>query len=307
MSYILTLVSSSFETRPITMSHVRDVMELLRQQGHMITCAPVMIEQGRAADIGVMNALQQAQISKIRLTLSLDRVDVFCSPIEGRRKKLLLADMDSTIIKGESLDDLAEHMNLKAEISDITERAMNGELDFQTALRARVQLLKGLEVSAMTGTARAMKLNPGAQELVTTMRVNGATCVLVTGGFTFFADMIATKVGFHKYHGNTLGIEQQVLTGEVREPILDKSAKLRFLYEYAQGLRIKPDAAMTIGDGANDLPMLEAAGFGVAYYPKPVVAKQILNQVVYGDLTAPLFAQGYTYSRIQDAMAMTGQ
>lgn len=308
MSHILTLVSSNVVDRPVTMRHAQDVQDiLLYTEYHQLTCRPSLIEEGRALEIGLAQTVTAEEMSNIREAMADDKIDVFCLPIDGRRKKLLIADMDSTIIAGESLDDLAEHMNLKNQISEITSRAMNGELNFQDALRERVMLLKGLEVSAMTQTAKKMELNPGAQELVTTMRANGSTCILVTGGFTFFADIIATKIGFHKFHGNILDINEQVLTGGVKEPILDKSAKLRYLYEYVQELKIIPDKVMAIGDGANDLPMLEAAGFGVGYHPKDILKDKLLNHVIYGDLTAPLFAQGYTQARIDEAMEIMGQ
>lgn len=200
--------------------------------------------------------------------------------------------MDSTIIAEETLDELAAFAGIKDKIAAITTRAMNGELDFEAALRERVALLKGLPETALQETLDKMVVNPGAQTFIQTMRDSGATCVLVSGGFTFFTSRVANAVGFHSNHGNTLEIENGVLKGTVGLPILDKFAKLSFLKDYAGKLGIGLDETLTIGDGANDLPMLKAAGLGIGYYPKKAVADEVNSVIQFGDFTAALYAQG---------------
>ncbi|MCD8498220.1 MAG: phosphoserine phosphatase SerB [Alphaproteobacteria bacterium] len=204
----------------------------------------------------------------------------------------MLADMDSTIIAEETLDELAAYAGIKDQIAAITARAMNGELDFHAALRERVSLLQGLEEHALAETLERMKVNDGAPEFIAAMRKSGATCVLVSGGFTFFTGAVADKVGFHNHHGNTLLIEGGKLTGGVGEPILDKDSKLAYLKDYAGKLGISLAETLTIGDGANDLPMLKAAGLGIGYYPKKAVADEVDSVIQYGDFTAALYAQG---------------
>jgi phosphoserine phosphatase len=170
---------------------------------------------------------------------------------------------------------------------------MNGEMDFHTALNERVALLKELPVAALEDTLDQLKINPGAQTMVKTMRENGCHCVLVSGGFTFFTAAVAEKLLFMNHHGNVLDIENDTLTGRVKPPILDKDAKVGFLHHYINTHEIQPEDCMTIGDGANDLPMLKMAGFGVGYKAKETVKKDIENQIIHGDFTAALYAQGY--------------
>ena len=231
------------------------------------------------------------------LTPSLEgqTVDWCLQPIEGRRKRLLVADMDSTIINVECLDELADFAGLKAEISAITDRAMRGELDFEAALRERVGMLKGLSVTALQKAYdERVRLNPGARTLVQTMRRNNARCVLVSGGFTFFTGRVAQAAGFHAHHANTLLEADAALTGLVGEPILGREAKLATLKEEARFVGVPLSASLAVGDGANDLAMIEAAGLGVAYRAKPVVAAQADARVEHTDLTALLYFQGYS-------------
>ena len=230
-----------------------------------------------------------------------DRIDFFITKNEARQKKLLLADMDSTIAEGETLDDLAEHAGLKDKIAAITALAMEGKLNFHQAIRERVGLLKGLSTNALTETLAKTKLNPGAEIFVRTMRAHGATCVLVSGGFKFFTAAIADRAGFEFNHGNELGIEDDKLTGKVIDPILDKYAKVDFLKNYMKNNTLSPEDCLTIGDGANDLPMLKMAGLGIGYHPKDAVKAEIGNCILYGDLTAALYAQGYTSTYFKKA------
>lgn len=221
-------------------------------------------------------------------------VDVCVQPWNGRRKRLLVADMDSTIIGCECIDELADFAGVKAQVSEITERAMRGELDFEAALRERVGMLKGLPLGDLQRAYdERVRLNPGARTLVRTMAAHGARCVLVSGGFTFFTGRVAQAAGFHADRANRLGEGEGVLTGTVHDPILGREAKLAALREEAAGLGADLSEALAIGDGANDLAMIEAAGLGVAYRAKPIVAAQADAKVDHADLTALLYFQGY--------------
>ena len=221
-------------------------------------------------------------------------LDWCLQPLAGRRKRLLVADMDSTIINVECLDELAAFAGKKAEISAITERAMRGELAFEGALRERVAMLKGLSTEALHAAYdQRVRLNPGARTLVRTMAAHGARCVLVSGGFTFFTRRVAAAAGFHADRANTLVEADGRLAGEVAEPILGREAKLAALREEAAALGAPLADTLAIGDGANDLAMIEAAGLGVAYRAKPIVAAQADARVDHADLTALLYFQGY--------------
>ncbi len=222
-------------------------------------------------------------------------VDACIQPLEGRIKRLLIADMDSTIINVECLDELADFAGVKAAVSEITERAMRGELAFEGALRERVAMLKGLDLSALQRCYDdRVKLNPGARALVRTMAGHGARCLLVSGGFTFFTSRVAAAAGFHEDRANSLIDDGQGLTGQVGKPILGREAKLAALTGEAARLGIPLAETLAVGDGANDLAMIEAAGLGVAYRAKPVVAAQALARIDHADLTALLYFQGYT-------------
>jgi phosphoserine phosphatase len=221
-------------------------------------------------------------------------VDWALTPVEGRRKKLLVADMDSTIINVECLDELADFVGIKAEIATITERAMRGELEFEPALRERVAKLSGLGLDALQKTYdERVRLNPGAATLVKTMAANGARCVLVSGGFTFFTSRVAQTAGFHANHANVLMDDGKALTGAVQEPILGRAAKLEALKTEAAALGVTAQDAVAIGDGANDLDMIKAAGLGIAYRAKPIVAVEAHAKIDHMNLDAALFFQGY--------------
>jgi phosphoserine phosphatase len=222
-------------------------------------------------------------------------VDVCVQPWNGRRKRLLVADMDSTIINVECLDELADFAGLKPHIAAITERAMRGELAFEPALRERVALLKGLPVGTLqTAYNERVRLNPGARTLVRTMAAHGARCVLVSGGFSFFTSRVAQAAGFHADQANRLDQADGALTGTVAEPILGREAKLKALLEEAEAIEAGLEQTLAVGDGANDLAMIEAAGLGVAYRAKPIVAAQAQARVDHADLTALLYFQGYS-------------
>ena len=224
------------------------------------------------------------------------------TPAANRRKRLLISDMDSTIIGQECLDELADFAGLKAEVSAITERAMRGELDFAGALTQRVAMLKGLNLSALEAChAERVRLNAGARELVATMKAHGARAVLVSGGFRYFTSRVAAMAGFDADRANTLIDDGAVLTGAVGQPILGREAKLTALLEETAALGLTADDALAMGDGANDLDMIRAAGLGIAYKAKPIVAAETRARIEHTDLRAALFFQGYAISDIVSA------
>jgi phosphoserine phosphatase len=217
-----------------------------------------------------------------------------------RRKRLLIADMESTIIEQEMLDELGDFIGARARIEEITARAMRGELDFEAALDERVGLLKGLDAGVLDEVAKRITLMPGAETLVRTMKANGAYCALVSGGFTVFTARVAQQLGFDEHRANTLEIADGKLTGRVVRPILGREAKLTALNELTAKLGLQPSQTLAVGDGANDLAMLGAAGLGVAFRAKPKVREAVSVMpngavVTHGDLTALLYLQGYRH------------
>jgi phosphoserine phosphatase len=229
-------------------------------------------------------------------------VDIVVQPVAGRRKKLLVADMDSTVIGQECIDELADFAGLKGKVALITERAMRGEIEFEPALRERVALLKGLPASVVDRVlAERITLDPGAKLLVATMRANGARAILVSGGFTSFVDRIRTMVGFDESYANRLIETDGNLAGEVAEPILGRAAKLATLEDAIIRLDFDAEETLAVGDGANDLAMLGRAGLGIAYHAKPKVAEAADARIDHNDLTALLFAQGYRRSEFANS------
>jgi phosphoserine phosphatase len=221
-------------------------------------------------------------------------VDLCAQLAEHRRKRLLIADMDSTIIGVECLDELADFAGIRREVAAITERAMRGEIEFDAALRERVVMIAGLPLTELQRCFdERVRLNPGARTLVATMAANGARCVLVSGGFDFFTSRVAHAAGFHSHWSNKLIDDGVALTGRVAEPVLGREAKLATLKSEAIGADVAMADTLAIGDGANDLDMIEAAGFGVAYRAKPVLAGQADARLDSADLTALLYFQGY--------------
>jgi phosphoserine phosphatase len=231
--------------------------------------------------------------AELRSALAGHPIDVVVQPLAHRRKRLLVADMDSTMIGQECLDELADKVGLKSRIAAITERAMSGEIAFEPALRERVGLLRGLPLKIIDEVfAERIRVSPGALALVHTMRAHGAYTCLVSGGFTSFTDRVAAMIGFHENRANRLIVEAGRIAG-VEEPILGRDAKLAALLALTEKLELAREETLAVGDGANDLAMLEAAGLGVAYRAKPKVAARAHARIDHGDLTALLYVQGY--------------
>jgi phosphoserine phosphatase len=221
-------------------------------------------------------------------------IDIVVQPLAARRKKLFLADMDSTMIGQECIDELADFSGLKAHVAAITERAMRGEIEFELALRERVALLKDLPVSVVDEVlAKRITPTPGGRELVMTMRAHRAYTCLISGGFTLFTTAVAARLGFQENRANELIVHDGKFTGEVREPILGRAAKLATLIELTESFDLDDIDTLVVGDGANDLGMIQHAGLGVAYRAKPTVAATAAARIDHGDLTALLYAQGY--------------
>jgi phosphoserine phosphatase len=296
MTFVATLISN-----PAAPS--LDAAAIDRARGALPSAqAPTWLDPGIAADIPFTGSQEHKEANgkhaladRVRAALAGAPVDVLLQPTSARRKQLFLADMDSTMIRQECIDELADYVGVKPQVAAITERAMRGEIEFAPALRERVALLKGLPASVVDEViAERIRLTPGARTLVATLRKNGVYTCLVTGGFTLFTQRIAAMIGFHENHANTLILDAGGrLTGEVAEPIFGRDAKLATLIRLTRRLGIAPDATLVAGDGANDIAMIQAAGLGVAYHAKPSIAKAAAARIDHGDLTALLYAQGY--------------
>jgi len=287
MKNVLTLISNPAE--PIlTAAIVADCC------ARMVDVTAISwLSEGVAADIffdGDMVAAEENLVPE----LMAKNLDFLFQPQQNRVKKLLVADMDSTIIQCECIDELADFAGFRKEVSAITEAAMQGNLDFEQTLRERVALLAGLDVAMLEKMYRErLKLTPGAVPLIRTMNARGAMTVLVSGGFTFFTGRVAELTGFQVNRGNTLDIKDGRLTGKVLPPIVDGRTKLDSLNEFRDKGGLSQAEILAIGDGANDIPMIRAAGLGVAFHPKPVVAKAADMVIRHADLTALLYIQGY--------------
>jgi phosphoserine phosphatase len=290
MTHVLTLVAhrEAASLTPAIINRVRNAV-------HGGT--PTILYPGEAADIPCTHPPDMAAALD---AIGPDPIDAIPMKNRGRRKAVLIADMDSTIVTSETLDEIAAYAGLKEKIAAITMRSMNGEIDFATALRERVAMLKGLSVDALEKTWAKTELTPGARTLVATMKAHNATTALVSGGFTWFTSRVAELVGFDIHRANILELDGDTLAGTVTEPVLDANAKLTTLQELAAARGVKLAATLTVGDGANDLPMLLGAGLGIAFHAKPIVAAQARAQVRHGTLRALLFAQGYKKEEIKE-------
>ncbi len=288
MSLVATLVSSPADPQ-VTDSLIASVSRRLGGDAHKT------LAEGIAADIAVGDYLSHNEaIHRVAEVVGEAAVDFAVLPVEGRRKKLLVADMDSTMIGQECIDELAAFVGLKEHVAAITERAMRGEIAFEPALRERVALLKGLDVNVINQVLRErITLTPGGRELIGTMRAHGAYTALVSGGFTLFTDRIRDKIGFNEDRSNCLLTEGGKLSGLVAEPILGKAAKLATLIELREARGLAHHETVAIGDGANDLDMINESGLGVAFRAKPKVAEAAEVSIRHGDLTAVLYLQGF--------------
>jgi phosphoserine phosphatase len=286
MTFILTVIAQR-EATSLTPALLNQIRNAVRG------APPLVLSPGEAADIPLSVPLDQRALCA---ALEGKPIDAIVTKARGRRKALLIADMDSTIVTSETLDELAVFAGVGEKIASITKLAMNGQLDFAAALRERVAMLKGLNLSALEKTWQQIRLTPGARELVATMRARGALTALVSGGFMFFTAKVAAELRFDVHRSNVLLDDGAVLTGQVAEPILGRDSKLATLNELAAQRGVKLHATLAVGDGANDLEMIRAAGLGIAFHAKPIVAKEALAKVDYADLRALLFAQGYPAS-----------
>ena len=283
--FVATLVASG----SIGQGDIALAVDRLRDAG----CQPgdvAWLDQDKAADI--FFALDPVA-ARAALTGVGDKVDVIVQPVAGREKTLLIADMDSTMITVECIDELADYAGIKEQVAEVTERAMRGELDFAAALDARVALLEGLDESVIEQClAERVTLMAGARTLIRTMKARGGCAILVSGGFTRFAEPVAAEIGFDRAIANYLEIAHGKLTGTVRKPIVGSDTKEKTLVEALADLGLDASASLAVGDGANDLAMIRRAGLGVAYRAKPIVAGAAAARVDYNDLTALLYAQG---------------
>jgi phosphoserine phosphatase len=259
---------------------------------------PDWLAERRVCDLLFADLNDDQADAAARALLGDAPVDVLAQPSAGRRKRLLIADMESTLIENEMLDELADFVGKRAEIAEITARAMNGELDFRGALDARVKLLAGLDASVLDESAKAIRYMPGAQELVATMQANGAPTAIVSGGFRFYTARVARTLGVAQNFGNELEIEGGKLTGRVVPPVLGREAKRETLVRLATEAGLPLSATLATGDGANDLDMIGSAGLGIAFRAKPIVAERAKWRITHGDLTALLYAQGYRSGEI---------
>lgn len=290
MSLVLTLVSQSNDVAQLAKAAPGGVGDVADRSGGGWRVAERAVAGGKD-----LVAWLEAETPRLGADWSV-------TPADGRKKRLLISDMDSTIIGQECLDELADFAGLKAEVSAITERAMRGELDFAGALTQRVAMLKGLALSALERChTERVRLNPGAAELVATMKAAGARTVLVSGGFRYFTSRVAKMAGFDTDRANTLIDDGKALTGAVGMPILGREAKLTALKEETAALGTTIDDSVAMGDGANDLDMIRAAGLGVAYKAKPIVAAETTARIQHTDLRAALFFQGYRFDEIVSA------
>ena len=292
MSYVITLIPAAPLMPPMLAEQLVADLEAADN-------APIALDwlaPQRVIDIHIDHYPTVDFLESIHQVCHTMTTDIIIQPLVDRDKQMLISDMDSTMITVECIDELADYVGKKDEVAHITERAMNGELDFTQALNERVALLAGLAETTLEACFNErVKIMPGAPELLAIMKREGAYCLLVSGGFDFFTTRIAGLLGFDESLGNRLEMVDGKLTGKVLPPILDKHSKLQALGQHSSERGIKPEAILAIGDGANDLPMLTAAGLGVAYHAKPHVREQVNAQINYNDLTALIYAQGFEF------------
>lgn len=292
MSSLLTLVAS--DQTALSAGHLALTETALEDYKVFLDEEPRWLSEHKAAQFIISSPLRKSQIDKLRDKLCADKIDIFMTAKNSARKKLIIADMDSTIVTEETLDEIAKTAGYGKEVSDITTQSMNGKLDFAQALKERVKMLEGQDESLLKNHLPTIELSGGAKTLIQTMAAHGAVCVLVSGGFTYFTEYVAKQAGFHHHHGNILEITDAKLTGEVVQPILDKHAKYEYLKLYMEELGIDIAETITIGDGANDFEMLLGASLGIGFHPKQLLVDELDNLIMHTDLTSALYAQGYS-------------
>lgn len=292
MSHVATLIPSSPTIPPILFNQI---MSMLEDEGHFPLAVDWLAPQ-RVVDIHLKTLPPAPLVQQMHDVAQAFVADLIIQPLATRDKKMLISDMDSTMITIECIDELADYVGKKDQVAAITERAMNGELDFIAALNERVALLAGLEEATLEACYNErVTFMPGAAELVAVMKQQGCYCLLVSGGFDFFTSRVAETLGFDADISNRLQIMDGKLTGNVLPPIMDKDSKLATLQSHAAARHIQTEEVLAVGDGANDLPMLLAAGLGIAYHAKPNVRTQVRALVDYNDLTALIYAQGFEF------------
>ena len=291
MQHVLTLVAGA-PSSGIDNSMLAQARAALEEGGARVD-APTWLARGAAVDLPFAGIGRQVAEAAVRAALAPAPLDLLAQPVEGRRKRLLLADMDSTIIGIETLDELADFAGVKDKVAAITQRSMQGELDFVAALLERVAMLEGLPQEALESAWQRVVVAPGAATLVRTMRKEGAFTALISGGFHFFSRRVRELVGFDHDEANRLELRDGRLTGRVIPPVINRDGKLAALERLAGEHGIPLHATLAVGDGANDLKMIAAAGLGVAYRGKPAVAAAARARVDHNDFTALLFFQGY--------------
>jgi phosphoserine phosphatase len=291
-SYALTLIGN-LDKNPLEPAHIERILPHLEGSPRLD-----WLSENEACDILLDSSLSAPELSKQALmALAGCPIDAVCTPIKGRRKKLLISDMDSTIINQECIDELGDAMGIGPQIKEITVAVINGDISFSDALRQRLALMKGMERGLLESVyENRISLMAGARTFVSTMRHHGAYCILVSGGFSFFTQRIAKRVYFHDHRANTLVFAHDRLTGEVQEPILGRTAKLETLMRLCQEKGLQPSDTLAVGDGANDIKMIHAAGLGVAFHGSVSLKKNANAWIDQGDLTALLYIQGFRKS-----------